>query len=75
MLVNMRGGHARQSDGTQFQGKRYAAGRHEAGGNIGAKQQQAQQPEAGRASSPANDGRPAHQRPAKDIPRIMANPP
>ena len=45
-------GHSRQPDGTQFQGERYAAGRHEAGGHIGAEQKQGQQPEAGRASTP-----------------------
>ena len=63
VVKRMRCRHSRQSDGTQFQGERYAAGRHEAGGNIGAKQKQDQQPEAGPVSSPANDGRPAHQGP------------
>jgi hypothetical protein len=55
--------HSRQPDGTQFQGERYAAGRHEAGGNIGPEQKHRQQPEAGRASSPIVKGGVNHQEP------------
>jgi hypothetical protein len=60
MLVDMRGRHSRQPDGTQFQGERYAAGRHEADRNIGAENEQRQQPEAGRASTPTIEERLGH---------------
>jgi hypothetical protein len=43
MMVQMRGRHLRHPGGTQLQRKGYAACRHEAGRNIGAKQQQGQQ--------------------------------
>ena len=63
MLMNMRGGRSLQPDGTQFQGERLAAGRHEAGGNKGTEQKHRQQPEAGRASSPIVTGGLSHQEP------------
>ena len=50
MMVQMRGRHLRHPHhpgGTQFKRKRYAACRHKAGRNIGAKQQQGQQQDAG----------------------------
>jgi hypothetical protein len=40
-------GHSRRDGGTQLQRERYAVGRHEAGGNIGAKQKQGQHQDAG----------------------------
>jgi hypothetical protein len=80
--VMVRGRH---SDGTQFQGERDAAGRHEAGGHIGAKQKQGQQPEAGRVSAPKVKGGLRHQEPASNTQatagtgisgrNIMTNPP
>ena len=49
-VVKMACRHARQAHqagGAQFQGERHAAGRHETGWNISAKQKQGQQPYAG----------------------------
>jgi hypothetical protein len=39
--------HFRRDGGTQLQRERYAVGRHEAGRNIGTKQKQRQQQDAG----------------------------
>lgn len=39
--------HARHGGGTQLQGEWNPVGRHEAGGNIGTKQKQGQQQDAG----------------------------
>jgi hypothetical protein len=47
MVVKMRGRQSRHAGGAQFQGERHTAGRHKADWNIGAKQQQGQQPYAG----------------------------
>ena len=61
MLMNMRGGRSLQPDGTQFQGERYAAGRHETDRNIGAENEQRQQPKSGRATTPTIEDRLGHQ--------------
>jgi hypothetical protein len=46
-LVMQMGRHARHGGGTQLQREWNAVGRHEAGGNIGTKQKQGQQQNAG----------------------------
>jgi hypothetical protein len=52
-VVMCMGRHARHGRGTQLQRKRYAVRRHEAGRDIGTKQKQGQQQDAGpRASLP-----------------------
>jgi hypothetical protein len=47
MVVKMGCRYSHHAGGAQFQGERHAAGRHEAGRYIGAKQKQGQQPYAG----------------------------
>jgi len=42
-MVMQMGGHSRRCGGTELQRKWHAARRHEAGGNIGTKNQQGQQ--------------------------------
>ena len=48
--MHMRG-HSRQGGGTQLQCEGHAVGRHEAGGNVGTKQEQDQHEDAGPGAS------------------------